>query len=224
MRLTVGPLPPAVYWRRRAIALGAVLLALFLVAQACMSASASPEQRSNSQPGGASGSPLPSAAVGSTTAPATQPPSEPAQEPTTGPSNPPADAETCTNDEMLIIAEAERTAFSGGTEVQFTIRIRNDSDRTCHRDVGGDLRELYLREAEGTTKLWSSRECGAPTGTDLEELTPSFEAEHWVVWNGRASDSCDDDEPAGELVPPGEYELVARLGTAYGDPVPITIR
>ena len=40
MRLTVGPLPPAVYWRRRALVLGVALLVVFLIVQACMAATA----------------------------------------------------------------------------------------------------------------------------------------------------------------------------------------
>ncbi|MFY1652619.1 hypothetical protein ACN27J_17190 [Solwaraspora sp. WMMB762] len=36
MRLTVGPLPPAIYWRRRAVVLGALLLLLFIVAYSCI--------------------------------------------------------------------------------------------------------------------------------------------------------------------------------------------
>ena len=35
MRTTVGPLPPAVYWRRRAVVLGALLLAAVLLFVAC---------------------------------------------------------------------------------------------------------------------------------------------------------------------------------------------
>jgi hypothetical protein len=219
MRLTVGPLPPAVYWRRRAIVLSGVLLALFLVAQACMSASASPENRSNSEQTPTS-SPSPSPTRPRTTTPAGQQPSE---TPPATPTASPVDPNACTDDELLITAEAEQTAFPSGTSVQFTIRIRNDSGRACSRDVGGSLRELYLRPGEGASTVWSSRDCGAPTGSDVQELTPSFETEHWVVWSGRASDSCDGDEPSGELVAPGEYELVARLGTAYSEPLPITI-
>ena len=40
MRLTVGPLPPAVYWRRRSLVLGVALLVVFLIVQACMAATA----------------------------------------------------------------------------------------------------------------------------------------------------------------------------------------
>ncbi|MFY1634646.1 hypothetical protein ACN27F_15440 [Solwaraspora sp. WMMB335] len=36
MRLTVGPLPPAIYWRRRAVVLGAVLLLVFIVVYSCV--------------------------------------------------------------------------------------------------------------------------------------------------------------------------------------------
>ena len=35
MRLTVGPLPPAVYWRRRAVVLGAGLLFLIVLLYSC---------------------------------------------------------------------------------------------------------------------------------------------------------------------------------------------
>lgn len=240
MRLTVGPLPPAVYWRRRAIVLGAVLVALFLVAQACMSASASSEGRSGGE-APPSGTPPPVAGQSSAppespagSPPAGQPVGQPDDEPG-GEDDPepvdPAEAPDppaeggCADQDMLITAVADPDSFSQGDAARFTIRIRNDSAESCRRDIGGDRRELYLRRGSGASKVWSSRECGAPTGTDVLELPPAFEREHYLVWNGRASDSCDDaGEAAGELVPAGEYELVARLGTAYSDPLPVTIR
>ena len=56
MRLTVGPLPAAVYWRRRAVVVGAILLFLIVMMYSCAnpgesgvtpqaSASAEPESR-----------------------------------------------------------------------------------------------------------------------------------------------------------------------------------
>jgi hypothetical protein len=239
MRLTVGPLPPAVYWRRRAIVLGAVLLVLFVVAQACLSGAASPEEPAGGQPAsdppagsGAGAGPTGPAASGGPDqpdAPATGSPAGevPAGAPSDGRS-PTAPAPTgpgaCTDEEMRITAEADRTSFQVGTRVQFTIRIRNDSDRTCRRDIGGDRRELYLRRGTGAAKVWSSRDCGGPAGSEVRELAPGFETSHWTVWDGRASDACDGDEPAGEPVAPGEYQLVARLGTDYSEPLTITVR
>jgi hypothetical protein len=229
MRLTVGPLPSAVYWRRRAIVLGVVLVALFLVAQACMSASASPEGGSRGGPP-PTGSPSPgveSPVASGPASPATGQPVAPAGgddpatvDPAEAPD--PDDEDACADTDLLIVAEAEPDSFPRGTEARFTIRIRNDSSESCRRDVGGDRRELYLRT--GATKVWSSRECGAPTGSEVAELAPADEKEHYLVWNGRASDSCDGGEPAGQELAAGEYELVARLGTAYSDPLPVTIR
>jgi hypothetical protein len=230
MRLTVGPLPPAVYWRRRAIVLSGVLLALFLVAQACMSASASPENRSSNEPSDPPSPTLTTRHTPPTGSPAGSPRATPTGGTTTGPAatgNPtataPPDPDACTDAEMLVTAVATRTEFAAGTSVRFTIRIRNDSDRACNRDIGGDLRELYLRAAEGGGKVWSSRDCDPPSGTDVQELPPGFAAEFWADWTGEASDSCDGAKPAGEQVPPGDYELVARLGTAYSEPVPIAV-
>lgn len=220
MRLTVGPLPSAVYWRRRAFVLGAVLLVLFLVAQACMAASASPDGRGGGDAGQTTTSPSPTStsATPTTPLPSVAPPSEPAGTPVQT-----EEGDRCSDDEMLITAEAEQTSFPAGTSVQFTIRIQNDSGRTCVRDVGPDQRELYLRRSNGAGRLWSSRACTDLAGQDVRELPPTFASSHWIVWNGRASGLCEGTEPAGDLLEPGEYELVARLGTAYSEPVAITL-
>lgn len=232
MRLTVGPLPPAVYWRRRAILLGAVLVALFLVAQACMSAAASPEDGNAENPPSPVAAGTPTATAPSTAAPRSDPPSSapassaPASSAPAGsapPSTVLAGPEVCTDEEMLITAETEDKSFASGTSVQFTIRIENDSDRSCRRDIGGDHRELYLRKGTGATKLWSSRDCAGPSGSEVQELAPGFETSHFIVWHGESSDSCADGAPAGEPVAPGDYQLTARLGTAYGKPVPVTV-
>lgn len=141
-----------------------------------------------------------------------------------GAGDPPSDEAICTDDEMLVTAEADRAEFSLGDRVQFTLWIRNDSDRSCYRDVGGDERELYLRQGTGTTRVWSSRDCQPPTGTELRELPPAFVTKHYIDWNGKASSFCQGAEPAGPTVAPGEYELVARLGSAHSEPVQIVVR
>jgi hypothetical protein len=225
MRLTVGPLPPSVYWRRRALVLGAALLVLFLVAQACMAATAAPG-------GDAAGDPSPSAAVETpaATPPLTAPPAPPVTDRDNGGDD--RDRSTserltgdeCRDEDMLITAEADRTTFAAGDPVQFTIRIRNDSDRTCVRDIGGELRELYLIQGTGANKVWSTQHCGGPSGRDEAQLPPGFETTYFIVWSGRTSTTCDgEDRPAGPMVTPGKYQLFARLGTAYSEPLGITI-
>jgi hypothetical protein len=124
---------------------------------------------------------------------------------------------------MSITAEAAQTTLPAGATVRLTIRIQNGSDRTCARNVGAGQRELYLRRGSGANRVWSSRDCVELAGSDLQELAPTFNATHFVDWNGRSSESCGDSEPAGPVLEPGEYELVARLGTVYSEPVTITL-
>lgn len=206
--------------------LAAALLALFLVAQACMAATAAPDGQADDDP-----SPTDTQAEGATTAPPSSPAAgdSPAPVNTSGgespqeqPDLPPA-GEACSDDDMLITAVADRTEFAAGESVRFTIRIRNDSDRTCVRDIGGGQRELYLIEGTGASKVWSTRLCGAPTGSEVTRLDPGFETAHFILWTGRTSSTCDGDQPAGPDATPGSYQLFARLGTAYSEPVAITI-
>jgi hypothetical protein len=228
MRLTVGPLPASVYWRRRAIVLGGALLIVFLVAQACLAASASPGDESAATP--PPSPPATGSALDSPAAPADQTATGDRDTPPatvdTGPgAAPPAgDAEQCADDEILVTANASRTEFSTGETVQLEIRIRNDSDRTCRRDIGGDLRELRLNQGTGANKVWSSRDCAAPTGSNEADLPPGHEERYYIVWNGRSTDDCDGDQPDGPLVEPGEYQLFARLGSIHSEPVLLTVR
>jgi hypothetical protein len=228
MRLTVGPLPASVYWRRRAIVLGGTLLIVFLVAQACIAASASPGDGSTATPppsppatGSAPDSP---AAPVDRTATGDSDTSPAAVDAGRGAAPPAGDAEQCTDDEILVSASASRTEFAVGETVQFEIRIRNDSDRTCRRDIGGDLRELRLNQGTGANKVWSSRDCAAPTGSNEAELPPGHEERYYIAWNGRSTDDCDGDQPHGPLVEPGDYQLFARLGGIHSEPVRLTVR
>lgn len=209
--------------------LGAVLLTLFLVAQACMAAAADPD----GQPG-ASGSPsaspsvVPAASPGPVS-PSSGPPATAAGQPEGAGTGAPTggeqipDGARCTDAEMLITAEATPATAPAGSVIRFTIRIRSDAERSCVRDVGPGQREIYLRRGSGADRVWSSRDCVELSGSDQQELPTSYDATHYVDWNGRDSATCDGPQPAGEQLGPGEYELVARLGTVYSEPVTVTL-
>lgn len=237
MRLTVGSLPAAVYWRRRAIVLATGLLAVFLVAQACMAAASGGDTAGEHSPG-----PTPTSTSGATSTatndsllPDLDLPEGDGQsaspdagassdgEPATDDGEPAAGGAECTDDEMLITAEASETEFSAGDPVELRIVIRNDSDRQCLRDIGGNERDLYLVQGTGASRVWSSQDCGGPSGSDPQELEPGFETMHYLVWDGRSSSSCDGDSPDGGQVEAGEYQLFAMLGSARSEPVQLTI-
>ena len=224
MRLTVGPLPPAVYWRRRAVVLGALLLVVMVVTYSC---GGSPQSGATSQ-------------NPATTSPDIEPTStvtlltpETGSAPTTGPAatSPTAAATTgpapqtgaCTDSEMSVIPVPARATARTGEQLDIRLRIKNISSRTCSRDVGADLQELRIVKGATAEKIWSSDDCGGARGTDVRSFPPNHENEYLVTWNGRASTKCTGGAPGGPVPAAGEYRVFGRLGTKLSNPVRLTL-
>ncbi|MFI5926186.1 hypothetical protein ACIA3K_09365 [Micromonospora sp. NPDC051543] len=246
MRLTVGPLPPAVYWRRRAVVFGAVLLFLIVVLYSCTGSGRSgghPRAGSTptptSSPGAvgpvltpqsgapsASGSAAPSATERSADPDATNA-TDPGPGATTN--DPPPDSAagsvddgTCTDAEISVTSAARPSSVQRGAVVDLQLKIKNTSKRTCSRNVGADLQEIFIKA--GAEKVWSSDTCGKVQGSDVQSFTPGFERSYQVGWNGRDTSRCDGAGlAAGPFAPAGTYQVFARVGTKYSEPVKITI-
>jgi hypothetical protein len=217
MRLVVGPLPASVYWRRRAMVLGAAILAVLLITYSCSQGGKSP-----------AASPSPSASTEPPVTPSSQPsPGEvtaPIVTQSTGsPTPPPAagDPALCTDAELSVIAQPLKNPLAVGTEVQINLLIKNISSRECVRGVGADQQELYV--VFGTEKIWSSDHCGALTGTDDRAFPPLHERSYRVMWNGKSSSSCASKSPNGPNPAPGDYQLFGRVGTDLSDPVSLKL-
>ncbi len=221
MKLTVGPLPPAVYWRRRAVVLAAALVVVFLLAYSCSGARRS--NAANTGRGAATGAPpSPTATESSSplliptvvgTPPATDPAATPS--PTLVPS---AATGPCTDDEMSVVPVPESPTVKQGAPLKITLKIKNISNRTCTRDVGASAQELFIQQ--GTAKMWSSDACDALTGGAVRTFTPSLEIEAYVVWNGRATSLGCINRP---WAPIGAYQVFGRLATKLSAPVPLEI-
>lgn len=239
MRLTVGPLPPAVYWRRRAVVLGAGLLFLIVLLYSCsdpgrntggtQTPKVSPTASASALQPSPSGSALtpqtgaPSATPGDTGGGAVGPAgggSAPTLAPV-GPAAPAVDDGTCTDAEILVTAVALPSTAQRGTVVDLQLKIKNKSQRTCSRDVGADLQELFIKS--GAAKVWSSDTCGTGKGSDVQSFTPGFERLYELGWNGRDTTRCANGLAAGPYAPAGTYEVFARVGTKLSEPVKLTI-
>jgi hypothetical protein len=220
MRLTVGPLPPAVYWRRRALVLGGMLVVIILLVYSCGDSEGSGAKPSNT---GATGAATSSAAPGGDAAgresdasptPSTSVSRTPAAPTATAP-----DRNLCTDAELRVTPVPAARRLARGASTQLTIKIKNTSARTCRRDVGADQQELYIVEQGGAQKIWSSDDCGGPRGTSVLSFTPGFERAYTAMWNGRQSTNCKD-QP---LPRAGTYQLYGRLGTKRSEPVTLTL-
>jgi hypothetical protein len=224
MKLTVGPLPPAVYWRRRVVVAGALLVVVLLTMSLCSpSSSGKAPQRASGQstahptasstvltPSTANPSDLPSL-ISSPPPPGAPPPPAPAPAapPQTGP---------CTDAEITVVAAPASLTAKTGVPLKIFLKVKNISNRACARDVGADAQELIIQQNKA--KLWSSDDCSPLHGTDVKSFGPSIEVSFYVIWDAKASAAgCD----KRTFVPPGAYQVVARLTGKYSDPVNLTI-
>jgi hypothetical protein len=120
---------------------------------------------------------------------------------------------------MLVTPVPASQQVPRGANLQIVLKIKNTSNRTCKRDVGADMQELYIAVRGGAEKIWSSDDCGGLRGNDVESFPPNIEHAYTVNWNGLATTNCKD-RPIPDA---GEYQLFGRLGTKRSTPVPLTL-
>jgi hypothetical protein len=224
MNLTVGPLPPAVYWRRRALVLGAVVALVFLLVTMCggsgrsnpaairpaataTSTRMSPTPTTSVQqpivgaPGGASGSAPP-----------------PGGTPSGAGTSPTARSDMCSDAEIQLTPSIQK--ITGGTyPYQLQLDIKNISNRTCKRDDGANPQEMHIVNSAGQT-VWSSDYCQSNPGSNVATFDPNIVASFKLPWDGYGyGPGC----ARGAKLADGSYQLVAKLDTKVSAPVAFTI-
>jgi hypothetical protein len=251
MRATVGPLPSAVYWRRRAVVLGALLLGIIALFVACSNEDDPKPNTKNAS----SQFPTPAPASGGSKAPSGSPsPSADSlieSAPPGGPAYPdpvqsrPDDGDSgllpsngtntngnntnvngqggnaCADTEISVTPVPAATSVKRGASLAITLKIKNIGSRTCTRDVGADPQELYLDQ--GALKFWSSDKCSTAKGSDVQTFKPGDQREYNITWNGRQSTACSGTAASGPALQAGQYELRGRLDTIVSNPVRLTV-
>jgi hypothetical protein len=229
MNLTVGPLPPAVYWRRRALVAGGLLLLILLLAWSCGGSSGA-----GSTGALTSGSPSPTTSPTATPSelhPQTAPPSsgDPADPSSAPPQTPPAPAgpavvtdtaaPMCSDDDIQLTPSVQQIV--GGTfKFELTLKIKNVSSRSCRRDVGSNPQELHVTQ-NGQT-LWSSDSCQGGTGqNNVVTFGPGIEDTFKIGWDGSGGGHCTN---PGNVLKAGTYQIVAKLDSKVSQPVTFTIQ
>ena len=132
-----------------------------------------------------------------------------------------ASAGTCTDAEMSVTAVPATTTIRRGAPVAVQLKIKNISGRTCTRDVGADLQELYIEQGAG--RVWSSDTCGTTKGSEVFSFPPNGVRAYDLTWNGKRATKCAAGQAAGAAPPVGQYEMRYRLGAKISAPVALTI-
>ena len=128
---------------------------------------------------------------------------------------------TCADNELAVTPGLPANPVKRGATVQMTLTVKNIGNRTCTRDVGAGPSELYLDS--GANKYWSSDTCSTDRSSNVQTFAPGAQRVSKATWNGRQSSSCQANSPTGPNPPTGQYDLRARLGTLYSQPLTLTI-
>lgn len=236
-----GPLPQAVYWRRRAFAAGASVLAVVLLTwiigglveaddQHPVQGTANAAQVGATVSGTASAS---DARAGRASAPPSSPgPDDPRGSVTASPRTsatgsppatttpPPGPPKPCPDAVVKVVATPDVPSYPVGARPLLRLVVTNVGAVPCVRDVSRQLREIVVQGMDGK-RLWSSNDCYGPPERDVRLLAPKQALQFSVNWAGRTSaPGCPADRTR---VPAGTYQVVGKLGALVGAPTPLTL-
>lgn len=208
-RHPVGPESSRVYWRRRALVAGVLLLVVVVVVlivvgrgSGASSASAPGASPSASTGGGAE------AASGAASAPAGDG-SSPAP---SAPAAASGDATTCSKDQIELTAVVDKSTYGPTEDPQIAMSIKNTGSDACHMDLGSAQQALTI--SSGEEQYWSSKDC--QTGGTNQDVTIKAGQQLTtpaIAWDRTRSSTttCDSARPS---VPGGgaSYHLQVAVG------------
>lgn len=223
----VGPLPSAVYWRRRLLVLGGTL-GLLSGGTWLGVAAATGDQPADTVVAGPTTEPptpaleqvLPSLAsvqlptAAPTTSPAPAVPTEPPPAPG------PVAGGPCTDEMITVEVRPDPASAPVGSKPTFVLVVANVSPVACVRTMDKGLQEILLIDGAGN-RVWGSNDCYPEETSDVRTLQPGESVTFPVLWSGLSSaPDC-----TGERGAPGagSYLLRGRLDTRTSPDAPFTL-
>ncbi|WP_156622890.1 hypothetical protein [Mycobacterium sp. 1164966.3] len=234
-----GPLPTEIYWRRRGLALGIVVVVVGIAVAtiiAFVSSSAGAKPSNAEKPGSAQshpGSPAPHAPP--SVAPQGSPPMAPPQgqqppqgqnpespTPTAAVQPPPVlkEGDDCPDSTLAVKGLTNAPQYFIGDQPKFTMVVTNIGLVACKRDVGAAVLAAYVYSLDNK-RLWSNLDCAPSNETLVKTFTPGEQVTTAVTWTGMGSaQHCPLPRPA---IGAGTYNLVVQLGNLRSQPVPFIL-
>ncbi len=224
----VGSQPPSVYWRRRIILLGSVVLLVVLIVltvNAMNSGTGGSANADGSSPTSTSSAftPTPSTASGSVSGSASlsvsvsakpSTPSKSSGTPTKSTARstlapPPA---RCVSSNLQLRAVAAKTSYRVGDTPTLQLQVTNTGPRACVQDLAD--KQVELRVYNGESRVWGSHDCKIVPGTADRILTPQVSVLVSIKWSGLTSQpGC---KGTRQRVGAGTYTLYALLSGRTG--------
>jgi hypothetical protein len=221
----VGPLPTAVYWRRRLLALVGTLGVLGGGGWLGVAVATGEPAQSHTV---ATGAPVPTpaleqvvpslaavqvptAALTTTSGPV---PSAPVPEPG------PVAGGPCSDDMIVVEVRPQSASAPAGAKPTFDLVVTNISPVACVRVLDKGMQEIVLLDGAGA-RVWGSNDCFPEASSDQRTLQPGEAAVFPVLWSGLSSaPGC----TTARVTPAaGDYVLRGRLDAKASADAPFTL-
>ncbi|KPG85261.1 hypothetical protein [Frigoribacterium sp. RIT-PI-h] len=206
----VGPQPPSVYWRRRAVlALGliAVVVIIVLIVVRPGSGSAEPGAAATTSAPPADAAPTEPAAT--ETAPAADATADPADTSTEGASDAPA----CSTRDIELKPVTDKTSYAATELPQISMSITNSGRADCSIDLGSAQQTLVI--TSGEEQYWSSKDCQVNGTNQVVTLTAGQTlSTPPIAWDRTRSsaDTCESTSREPVTAGGATYRLAVSVG------------
>lgn len=244
-----GPLPPEIYWRRRALAVGVLVVVLAVIiglvfwvtgedngkntanstdlnassSYALPSAYQDPSVAQSAVPGGGSGGTGGGDVAGANPdrPGASGAPGVPGGTPVGQTPQPVPASGLCPDQNISVVLYTDKPAYVEGEQPIFTIAITNAGLSDCTRDVGKGMQNVTVLNLAGDRRIWSSGDCAPVEGVNNQLLKPGQQVKDTIDWSGTTSSpGC---ETPRQPVAPGAYQAVAKIGEKPSAPITFNV-
>ncbi|MBT1681318.1 hypothetical protein [Curtobacterium aurantiacum] len=201
LRHPVGPEKPVVYWRRRALVLGALLVVvlvvvLIVVGRGSGATSAAPSASASAGAGSGAGASSDGSSAGSRSSRSAAP--KPAASSSASATKPAAaDGSTCTKDQVVLTPVLDKPAYGPTEDPKIAMSIKNSGTNSCHLDLGSAQQVLTI--SSGEEQYWSSKDCQTGgTNQDVTIKSGQTLTTPAIAWDRTRSSTstCDSSRPA----------------------------
>jgi hypothetical protein len=210
----VGSQPPSVYWRRRIILLGSVVLLIVLVVltvNAMNSGTGGSANAGGSSPTASSSAftPTPSTVSSKPSTPTKTSASSTKSSARSTSAAPPA---RCVAGNLQVRAVSAKPTYRVGDTPTLQLQVTNTGPRACVQDLAD--KQVELRVYNGESRVWGSHDCKIVAGTSDRTLTPQVSVLVSIKWSGLTSQKgC---KGTRQRVGAGTYTLYALLSGRQG--------
>lgn len=126
---------------------------------------------------------------------------------------PPPPTPKCEDGDLSLTVTTEQQSYAVGTQPVFVLKVTNNSDETCQRDLGARNREVLVYARPN--RLWGNNDCGPAAQSDPRTLKAHESATVRIAWDGMtAIPGC---AILRQVVGAGGYEVTATVGTVQSE-------